>query len=201
MTDTFGRFFRSSEPARDKYLSRLVGLFSEHVVRAWCACPQAPYDDLGRPTLCELGLSRGHTLDFTLRRRNSDAKYAAELKCELEYDGYRYLRLTTPDQLRHHSTTAFMKFLRVAHDPKALDVRRRGRLAQVDGAILIWGAVAPESRDAVMQEFGFADVLSVESMLAELHVWAPAGWTLLVSRYHSWTDELFGFLAGNERPL
>ena len=44
-------FFRSAEPARDKYLSRLFGLFSEEVVRTWCACPEAAYLDLGRPTL------------------------------------------------------------------------------------------------------------------------------------------------------
>jgi hypothetical protein len=194
----FEQFFRSSVPARDKYLSRLFGLFSEQVVRAWCACPQAPFEDLGRPTLCEPGLTRGHTLDFTFRRRNSDATYVVESKSELEYDGYRYLRLTSLNQIRHHTSAAFAKFLRVASGPATLDVRRQGRPQPVDGAILVWGAVSPEGREAAMKELAFAEVLSIEDMIADLQTWAPVGWTEFVSQYRGWTNELFGFLAGNE---
>jgi hypothetical protein len=196
MGESFGWFFRSSEPRRDKYLSRLFALFSEQLVRAWCEHPDAPYEDLGRPTLCEPGLTRGHTLDFTLRRRNSERTYVAELKCELEYEGYRYLRLTSADQLRHHSSPAFLKLLRMASDPTSLDVRRQGRSQQVEGAVLVWGAVAPEGRDAVMKEYGFADVLSVEAMLADLNSWKPDAWREFIRRYRGWTDELFDFLIG-----
>jgi hypothetical protein len=199
VAETFERFFRSSEPARDKFLSRLFGLFSEQVVRVWCACPEASYEDLGRPTLCTPGLTRGHTLDFTLRHRNSEATYVSELKCELEYESYRYLRLTRADQIRHHSSEAFLKFLRVAIDPTSLDIRRQGRPERVDGAILIWGAISLEGRQAVIEEFGFADVLSVEMMLADLQIWAPAGWAEFVSRYRRWTNELFDFLEWSER--
>ena len=201
MTDAFERFFRSPEPARDKYLSRLFALFAEQVVREWCAFPSTPYEDLGRPTLYDPGQTWGHTIDFTLRRRDSGRTYVAELKCELEYEGYRYLRLTGADQLRHHtSLVAFARFLRVASDPMAFDVRCKGRAEPVHGAILVWGAVAPEGRDAVMKEYAFADVLSVEAMLADLHAWAPVGWTELVSRHRCWTDGLFDFLAGTGTP-
>lgn len=42
----------------------MFGLFSEEVVRHWCAVPEAPYDDLGRPTIWdETGTPRYHTLD------------------------------------------------------------------------------------------------------------------------------------------
>lgn len=61
----FKRVFRSNSAHRDNFLARLFGIFSEEVVRAWCACPQAPYSNLGRPTLREPGEARGHTLDFT----------------------------------------------------------------------------------------------------------------------------------------
>ena len=77
---SFGGFFKSPEPARDKYLSRLFGLFSEVVVRAWCAHPLAPYEDLGRPTLCAIAQTRRHTVDFTLRQRNSGRCYVRESK-------------------------------------------------------------------------------------------------------------------------
>lgn len=200
VTRTFEDFFRSAHPARDKYLSRFFALFSEHVVRSWCACPEAPYEDWGRPTLCEPGLTRGHTLDFTLHRRATSETFAAELKCELEYEGYRYLRLTSIDQLAHHKSDAFGKLLRIAKDPTALDVRRQGRPQLVDGAILIWGAVEPQGRQAVMENFAFADVLSVEDMIADLRQWSPAGWHDLIRRYRQWSAELFEFLLGEFPP-
>lgn len=98
MSYAFERFFHSSQPTRDKYLSRLFGLFSEQVVRMWCAQPDAPYEDLGRPTIREPDDSRGSTLDFTLRDRSSGQTYVAELKCELEFANYRYLQLSHADQ-------------------------------------------------------------------------------------------------------
>lgn len=196
----FEHFFRSQEPARDKYLARLFGLFSEQVVRAWSAYPEAPYEDLGRPTLCDPGQVRGSTLDFTLQRRESGETYAAELKCELEYDNYRYLRLENTDQLRHHTSTAFERFLRLAKDPAGFDVRRGGKPHPVDGAILIWGAVAPEGRDVVIAHYGFADVLSIEGMLADLYRWEPVEWAEFAGRYSGWTNELYEFLAGT-RPI
>ena len=102
---SFEDFFRSdrpvstvSFPSPDKFLSRLFGLFSEDVVRHWCRCPEARYGDLGRPYLRFPTERYGHTLDFTLRDRQTGETFVAELKCELEYDNYRYLRLT--DALR-----------------------------------------------------------------------------------------------------
>ncbi len=47
-----------------------------------------------------------------------------------------------------------------------------------------------------MKEYGFADVLSVESMLADLQTWTPNGWADIVDRHRGWTDELFAFLVG-----
>ncbi|HEV2128106.1 MAG TPA: hypothetical protein VGR22_05745, partial [Thermomicrobiales bacterium] len=120
MTAPFESFFRSREHARDTYLSRLFALFSEQVVRVWCMCPQAPYEDIGRPTLYEPGVSRGSTLDFTLRDRASGRTFVSELKCELEYDNYRYLRLTHASQLAHPTSTAFQRLLLAAKEPPAL---------------------------------------------------------------------------------
>jgi hypothetical protein len=190
----FETFFRTLEPARDKYLSRLFGLFSEQVVRIWCACPQSPYADLGRPTLYIPGIKRGHTIDFTLRNRDTGKKYVAELKCELEYENYKYLRLTHPGQLRHHTSIAFAKLLQVATNPTALDIRCKGQPISVDGAILVWGTSTSDGRNSVMAEYGFADVLSLEAMLADLQAWVPNGWSEIADRHRRWTNELFDFL-------
>lgn len=51
MKSQFEGIFKTFNPAHDKYLARLFGLFSEDVVLNWCACPEASYENLGRPTL------------------------------------------------------------------------------------------------------------------------------------------------------
>ena len=51
-----------------------------------------------------------------------------------------------------------------------------------------------------MRDVGFADVLSVEAMLADLHAWQPPAWTGLVGRHRGWTDELFDFMAEGRLP-
>src|SRR5438552_1274581 len=91
----FEDIFRSPEIARDNFLSRLFGLFSEDVVRYWCRHQQAPYEDLGRPTV-KLPHERswGHTLDFTIRDRSTGSTHVVELKREIAFENYKYIRLT-----------------------------------------------------------------------------------------------------------
>jgi len=47
-----------------------------------------------------------------------------------------------------------------------------------------------------MAKYGFADVLSLEMMLADLQEWTPNGWAEFANRYRGWTNELFEFLRG-----
>jgi hypothetical protein len=167
---SFEDFFRSETPARDKFLSRLFGLFSEDVVRHWSGCPEAQYQNLGRPYLRPVGETKGYTLDFTLRNR--DAKtFVAELKCELEWDHYKYLRLTDASQLAHHTLA-------------------------VNGAVLVWGATTPAGCEAVRSTYGFADVLSVEAMLDDLRRWHCESWSVRVAEVGTWCSELTEFLGG-----
>lgn len=191
----FDSLFRSATPARDKFLSRLFGLFSEEVVRSWCRCPEAPYEDLGRPYLLAEGDRYGHTLDFTLRDKRDGRAFIAELKCELEYDGYRYLRLRDPAQLSHHKGAAFSKLLAIAKDPDAMQVRLAGKPAVVSGAILVWGATTPAGCAATRAEHGFADVLSVETMIDDLRRWDATHWRQHVDDLRGWVVELFDALS------
>jgi hypothetical protein len=194
--------FRSTEPKRDKYLSRLFGLFNEEVVRAWAADSRAPYEDLGRPTLRWPEDQRWHTLDFTLRRRSDGAVFVAEMKCELEFEGYRYLRLDRVDQVeRHQGSAAFQKFLSVSEDPTSIGVRVAGRPMEVDGGILVWGAADPETFDEVSQRFHFADILTVENIVRDLHRWQPPEWKARVAGIRSWSNELFDWLGGGTEPV
>ncbi len=93
--------FKTSLPQRDKFLSRLPGIFSEEVVHHWCQCSQSTYENLGRPTLRPLDKNKRYTLDFTLRKRTSSERFVAEMKCWPEYENYYYLRITSSN-LRLH---------------------------------------------------------------------------------------------------
>lgn len=88
--------------ARGKYLSRVFGIFSEEIVRQWASDPRCPYENLGRPTLRKRGDRVGSTLDFTLRHKSTGKSYVTELKCEIEYQNYKYLVLSDIKQLNHH---------------------------------------------------------------------------------------------------
>jgi len=196
MPGSFERFFRSSELARDRYLSRIFGIFSEEIVRIWCSCNDAPYEDLGRPTLYAPGDIRGHTIDFTLKNKRSGELFVAEMKSELEYEKYRYLRLECASQIVHHKSVAFGKFLSGAKNPTALLVRCNGKPIDVRGSILIWGALTPEGKASAISEYGFADVLSAESMIEDIQIWKPVAWHQFTNRRRQWSNELFDFMDG-----
>ena len=198
----FPEFFRQpGRPGRDKFLSRLFGIFSEEVVRAWCTLPSSPYEDIGRPYLKYAHESRGHTLDFTLRDRITGELYVAEMKCELEFERYRYLLLTGPEQVKHHEQgAAFKKFMGLSRNPGELQVSVRGRQVEVAGTVLVWGAATAQGADAVREHYGLHDLLTVDGMLPDLRSDPPEGWSRLMDEFRSWSAELFDFLAFGNAP-
>ena len=190
-------FFRQPHrPGRDKFLSRLFGIFNEEVVRAWCSLPGAKYQDVGRPYLKRSDEKRGHTLDFTLRERATDKLYIAEMKCELEYEGYRYLRLESPEQVRHHEKNgvAFRKFLEVARNPISVAVTVNQKPVEISGSVLVWGAASPQGAEAVRKAYELHDLLTIEDMLPPLRANPPAEWSERIKELRAWSMELFDFL-------
>jgi len=191
----FQQLFKSQVPTRDKFLSRLFGIFNEEPVRIWCAHSESPYGDLGRPTLKKEG-TRGSTLDFTFRAQNDGRLFVGELKCELEYNNYRYLTLTNPAQLAHHSGDAFKRFLAVAEAPDQFTVTVHGRPVEILGSILVWGSVTEEGKRAVMADTGVADVLSLEDIIGDLIRWRSEKYTQFIKDRAEWCDDLFSTLEG-----
>ena len=150
---------------------------------------------MGRPTLKLPGEARGYTLDFTLQRQATGQVFVSEMKCWLEYEGYKYLRLQGPDQLRGISGKAFARFLDFARTPSQYLVQVKGKPTPVDGAILIWGAISDEGRQSVMGEHGLSDLLSVEAMLDDLRTARSEGWDRRVGELREWSEQLFDYLA------
>jgi uncharacterized protein YceH (UPF0502 family) len=70
-------------------------------------------------------------------------------------------------------------------------VKVRGRPTEVAGAILVWGAIAPEGRADAMATYAFADVLGIEEMLRDLRSWNDGAWRAKVAEIRGWADELF----------
>jgi hypothetical protein len=184
--------------ARGKFLSRVFGIFSENIVQTWSEDERAPYKNLGRPTLAADPPVRNSTLDFLFECRSTGRRFVVEQKCEIEFRGFRYFTLTGPDQLGHHDKPAFAAFLAAAKGraPGSRNWKVRNQRLTVDGAILVWGAVTPDGRKAVIEETGLHDVIGLDRIIAECAEWRPDAYCRLVSERRQWCEELFGFLDG-----
>ncbi|MER9585258.1 hypothetical protein [Mesorhizobium sp. M0276] len=180
-----------AEAERAKFLSRIFGIFSEKIVSLWCDDERSPYQDIGRPTIKTSTTDRGYTLDFTLRERKTGALYVAEMKCEIEYQSFRYFILTNTEQLKHHRKSAFDVFLRSARPSEDLQVWVRKQKMPIAGAILIWGAVSPSGRMSAIQEFGLRDALSLDEMCRDLISWKCQRYEALLSERRAWSNQLF----------
>ena len=192
-----GKHFQSifqqheADVARGKFLSRVFGIFSEDIVRLWAKDDRSPYEDLGRPTVKQNGVAKGYTLDFTLRHAETGKSYITELKCEIEYQNYRYLVLTETSQLEHHRKPAFIALLGVAKKKDEYTVVVNKEKIEVDGALLIWGAATDEGRETVRNSCGFADILTMADIINDLQKWKHKGFNKLIEDRRGWTNELF----------
>lgn len=91
--------FQDGPPEKGSFLSRIFGIFNEEIVRIWARDSRSPYNIFERrPTL--FGGSRNYTLDFLFEK--DGALFVSEMKCEIQYHNYRYWRLESPAQLKHH---------------------------------------------------------------------------------------------------
>ncbi|TPJ82805.1 hypothetical protein [Mesorhizobium sp. B2-6-2] len=197
MSERLRNIFRLRSPAdseRAKFLSRAFGIFSEQIVSIWSGDERSPYENLGRPTIKTAEGDRGYTLDFALRERASGRVYVSEMKCEIEFQNFKFFVLERASQLEHHKKPAFEAFLGAARPTVHQTTFLKGKSIDTDGAILIWGAVAPEGRDEAIKTKGFHDVLSVEQICADLASWKCVRYAELIGRRQKWCNELFAGL-------
>jgi hypothetical protein len=192
----FRALFRSpvAMSKRAKFISRLLGLFSEEIVRVWCDSSRSPYEDLGRPRVMAPRSSKGHTLDFTLRSRTSGRCYVAEMKCWTEYQGYRYTTLTDADQLEGAEGPAFSAFLKTGREPSRCRILVEGEPRRVHGAILIWGDVTDAGRKAVKKAERLHDVLSLREFVEDLAKWKEPAYRAFINERQRWCKHLFAGL-------
>lgn len=191
---SFQEIFCSKAVARDKFLSRIFGIFSEEIVRIWCKNPKSPYENLGRPVLKNRPDERGWTLDYGLKSREDGRIFVAEQKCELQFQNYQYLKLKSLRQLDHHTGEAFTRFRDFAKTPRQYIVTISGKKVSTEGAILVWGSVEEEFTSELKEKTGIYDILSLEKIVSDLVVWADPEYRLLIRERKKWCQELFNAL-------
>lgn len=183
---------------RDKFLARVFGIFSEDIIRIWCKNPNSPYMDLGRPTVY-LDNKKHYTLDFALKEKRSGGfVFITEMKCEIQYENYKYLRLTSYNQLNHHKNKAFKILLDIAESKGGHKVKVNGESIDYQGAILVWGATIPQGVKEVQSKYKFHDVLSTEIIINDLVEWEDTDFIEYINKRREWCTELFVGLAGRE---
>jgi hypothetical protein len=193
------KLFRTSEPSRDNFLSRVFGMFAEEPVRIWCRSGDSQFRDLGRPKIKRPGETRGSTIDFALQSKATGKVYVAELKCELAFANYGYLVLTSVAQVNRHiyeKKEAFLRFIDCAKNPQRYVIHVGGKLVETAGSVLVWGSVSEQGRQAVMADYGFAGVLSVEEIIRDLLQKNNHEYKVFVEQRRKWCDELFSALFG-----
>jgi hypothetical protein len=196
--------FAGADPALAAFSARVLGLFAEDAVRAWCRLPGSPYEaPAGRPTLRMPGQARGLSLDFVLRHRETGSCYVTELKAWPAFERGRFAVLDDPgrvDRVIPHAREAMEALLRVALDPWSMSVTAEGKSVEnVRGAILVWASVTPDGRRKTMERFGFADVLGLDQMVAELVEKRPPEWLEHVEARRRVCDDLFDVVTGTPR--
>lgn len=184
-------FFKDGSPDKGSFLSRIFGIFNEEIIRIWARDPRSPYSiHERRPTLYDG--SRGYTLDFLFEKDGT--LFVSEMKCEIQYQNYKYWRLDDPEQLKHHcAKRAFALFLELSRDTKSVEVKA-GRAIDVGGTVLVWGAATPEGVEAVCNHFGISDVLTVEDCIRDLLDWENQEYQRLLSEREQWVLSLFSEL-------
>jgi hypothetical protein len=178
---------------RDKFLSRVFGIFNEEIVRIWCNREDSPLEDIGRPTIRKIGdSSRGSTLDFTFQDKKTKNIYVSEMKCEIQYRNYSYLELRNVEQINRHKKAAFNRFLQIAVNPANYEVKIGGELIkEVKGAILVWGKISESKKASILEKTKLKDVLSVENIINDLIEKKDENYFQLLVEKQEWMGHLF----------
>lgn len=178
---------------RDKFLSRVFGIFNEEIIRIWCENDKSPLQDMGRPTIYDKD-GKQYTLDF-LFKDEENRLFVAEMKCEIEYQKYKFLTLQDQNQLKHHQNKrAFQLFLEIAEDPNRYDIKCNKELIKVNGTALIWGRTSTEGIHNIRNSFAISHIFSAESIIADLMRWNDQNYLDFIRQYDTWSSSLFSGL-------
>lgn len=103
--------------------------------------------------------------------------------------------------MKHHETKEnFKLFLNLARNPHLYKIsvkneeNKKPKTYEIDGAILLWGKVNPNSKTEIKNEKGFYDILSLEDMINDLQSWNDQNYIDYVNKIQNWTNFLYNNL-------
>jgi len=192
---------------RGNFLSRIFGIFNEEPVRIWCRNKNSQYIDLGRPTYhLKKPKNRYYTYDFLFEKDGK--RYVVEQKCEIAYQNYKYLKLTTGKYLEHHEKKkSFKEFVKMAKTPSFYKVSykdksqdNRKNTVGIHGTILIWGSIENQEKDdpisKLIEKYNFVDILSLERIISDLIKWEDKEYFDFLKKRQEIINSFFTFLKG-----
>ena len=175
---------------RDKFLSRIFAIFNEEIIRIWCENKNSPFIDLGRPTVYDND-GKHYTLDFLLQDNKGNI-FLTEMKCEIEYQKYKYLTLSKTEQLKHHTAKrAFQLFLEIATKQDSYKIKCNSELVKVSGSALVWGKVSSGDSKTVSRDLSLSHIISTESVVSDLVEWQDQNYLDLIEKHELWCHQLF----------
>jgi hypothetical protein len=184
---SFHALFHPQDPERSRFLNGLFSLFARDIIRCWSSDKNAPYTNLGKPTLRQGRASRGHPLDFAFEESRRKQVYAVIMYCD-PLDDTPLKDAAQIDQLR--STRTFAAFLEAAQNPAPYTLAVGSADYPAAGSILIWGTLESKKARAVLRKtYAFHDILSLENIIADLLLWQNRDFQMLLDRRMLWCHD------------
>jgi len=137
-------------------------------------------------------------LDFLLKDKKGEL-FVTEMKCEIEYQRYKFFTLSDPEQIVHHNKNAFRKFLQLGQNPNQYTVKVKGEEKPcIKGIALIWGRVDQEKKHLISSEYNISHILCLEAITNDLLNWNDSNYKNLIEDRMTWMEELFNGLVNRE---
>jgi hypothetical protein len=174
-----------------KFLSRFFALFSEEITKIWANENRKKwkYKNLGRPTIYKTqnNQEKRSTLDFTFKNKKGDI-FVVEQKCWIQYQDFKFLNATAEDIMKELYGYIFIEYLDNVKN-KAYKVKVNQEIKNISGVILIWAKIDEDNRKKLMNEFKFADVISMENIIQELVNEDNQEYKELIRKYKKYVDD------------
>ena len=181
------------------FLSRIVGVFSEEIVRFWLENERCKYINIGRPQVSTSGDPKNYTLDFLLQNTKTKKYFIAEQKCffgfkngtlkkisEVETFTMEFEKWSTKKSI---STIAWDRFINFDKDTSV--VSNKQKKYSVSGKVLIWASYDKKAKENFQKKYKLSDVISFEHIIRDLKDWSDESYIKFIKEKQKWINELF----------
>lgn len=183
------------------FLSRIIGIFSEDVVRFWLENKKCKYNFLGRPQVWTENDSKKYSLDYLLQDKKTKKCYIAEQKCFFGFKDGKLKKISEAEtfsivfdkwsnEKRNH-TVAWARFIEFNNDSH---VSIKNKKCDVSGKILVWASCDKKAKKDFQKKHNIFDVVSFEQVIRDLNKWEDRKYLGFLKDRKKWINQLFNSL-------